>query len=49
MSLIRMRRDRKKAHIDATRARSPGLLIVLLVIVGVAIWIVPQWIVTILP
>lgn len=49
MSLIRVRRDRKKAHIDIRRGLSPRLLAFLLVLVVVAIWVLPQWLVSILP
>lgn len=38
MSLIRVRRNRKKDWIDAKRAKSPWKLVLLLVAVMVAIW-----------
>jgi len=38
MSLIRVRRDRKKQWIDAKRGIPPTKLILILVIVGVVIW-----------
>jgi hypothetical protein len=43
MSLIRVRRDRKKAHVDARKGLSTQLLIMLLIVVVAAIWILPQW------
>ena len=38
MSLIRVRRDRKKRWIDAKRAKSPRKLILLLLAIIAAIW-----------
>ncbi|MFV2006105.1 MAG: hypothetical protein ACC667_01585 [Longimicrobiales bacterium] len=38
MSLIRIRRDRKKAWIDAKKGAPPRKLILLFVIVAMAIW-----------
>ena len=38
MSLIRIRRDRKKAWIDAKKGSQPTKLILLLVVVATAIW-----------
>jgi hypothetical protein len=38
MSLIRVRNRRKKDWIDIRRGKSPRMLILLLILVGVAIW-----------
>ena len=38
MSLIRVRRKRKKEWIDAQKGRSPKVLIILLALVIVIIW-----------
>ncbi len=38
MSLIRIRRNRKKAWIDSKKGSPPSRLILLLVIVALAIW-----------
>ena len=38
MSLIRIRRNRKKAWIDAKKGARPSRLMLLLVIVALAIW-----------
>lgn len=38
MSLIRVRRRRKKEWIDAKKGKSPGTLTLLLAVVALAIW-----------
>ncbi len=38
MSLIRVRRRRKRDWIDAKKGKSPGKLLALLVVVAVVIW-----------
>jgi hypothetical protein len=38
MSLIRVRRRRKKEWIDVKRGKSPGKLVMLLILVVVAFW-----------
>lgn len=38
MSLIRVRRRRKRDWIDAKKGRSPGTLVILLVVVFLIIW-----------
>ena len=38
MSLIRVRRQRKKEWIDVKKGKSPGALVVLLGVVAVVIW-----------
>lgn len=38
MSLIRVRRRRKKEWIDAKKGRSPASLVILLVVVTLIIW-----------
>jgi hypothetical protein len=38
MSLIRVRRNRKKAWIDVRKGKSPRMLIFLLILVIAAIW-----------
>ena len=38
MSLIRVRRQRKREWIDTKKGRSPGTLLVLLAIVSAIIW-----------
>ncbi len=38
MSLIRVRRSRKKHWLDVKKGKSPGKLVVLLLLVVVAIW-----------
>jgi hypothetical protein len=38
MSLIRVRRDRKRDWIDVRKGRSPRVLFFLLILVGFAFW-----------
>ncbi len=38
MSLIRVRRRRKREWLDAKKGRSPGILVALLVVVIAVIW-----------
>ncbi len=38
MSLIRVRRKRKKEWIDVKRGKSPAKLVMLLVLVGALLW-----------
>lgn len=38
MSLIRVRRKRKKEWIDHQKGRSPRALVLLLILVGIIIW-----------
>jgi hypothetical protein len=38
MSLIRVRRERKKDWIDTRKGLSPGKMVMLLVVVAVMIW-----------
>jgi hypothetical protein len=38
MSLIRVRRERKKDWIDVRKGLSPGKLVMLLVVVAIVIW-----------
>jgi hypothetical protein len=38
MSLIRVRRDRKKDWIDTRKGKSPRSLLVIFILVSVAIW-----------
>ena len=38
MSLIRVRRDRKKDHIDVRKGRSTRALVFLLVLCAIAFW-----------
>lgn len=42
MSLIRVRRRRKREWIDARKGKSPGALVFLLVVVVVAMWLLGQ-------
>ena len=42
MSLIRVRRQRKKEWIDAKKGKSPSTLVVLLAVVAAIIWYLGQ-------
>jgi hypothetical protein len=48
MSLIRVRRERKKEWIDVRKGLPLRFLIFLLVLVVLALWLLPRWVTSVL-